>query len=125
MDKDKLDKIFEMQAELNARIGVPYQNLSDQEKTVWILNYSRALSQEVSELIDSVPWKWWAKYQKFDAQNARVEAIDILHFLISIFQVLGMSSDDVFEVYCKKNAVNHHRQDTGYSVKDESDSRGI
>lgn len=123
--KDKLDKIFAMQGELNARIGVPHDNLDDQQKVAWILNYTRALSQEISELIDSVPWKWWAKYQTFDVQNARVEAIDILHFLVSIFQVLGMSADDVFEIYCKKNAINHHRQDTGYVVKDQSDSREI
>ncbi len=125
MNKDKLSIIFDMQAELNARIKVPHEDLTDTEKITWILNYSRALSQEVSELIDSVPWKWWAKYQEFDEQNAKVEAIDILHFLISIFQVLGMSADDVFEAYCKKNAVNHHRQDTGYTTKDKSDSRGI
>ena len=28
--------------------------------------------EELAELTDSVPWKWWAKYQKFDEQNARV-----------------------------------------------------
>ncbi len=125
MSKDKLDKIFEMQAELNARIGVPHKNFSNEEKKEWVLNYSRALSQEVAELIDSVPWKWWAKYQTFDEQNAKVEAIDILHFLISIFQVLGMSADDVFDIYCKKNAINHHRQNTGYITKDPSDSSKI
>lgn len=122
---DKLDKIFAMQSELNARIGVPHENLSDEEKIKWILNYSRALQQEVSELIDSVPWKWWAKYQKFDEQNARVEVIDILHFLVSIAQVLGMTAEDLFSAYCKKNEVNHNRQDSGYLIKDESDSRGI
>ena len=69
---DKLDKIFEMQDKLNHRIGITLDNLSEDEKIKWILNYSRALQQEVSELIDSVPWKWWAKYQKFDKQNAKV-----------------------------------------------------
>jgi dimeric dUTPase (all-alpha-NTP-PPase superfamily) len=122
---DKLDKIFEMQAELTGRIGISYENLTDTDKIRWILNYSRALHQEISELIDSVPWKWWAKYQEFDEQNARVEVIDILHFLVSVAQVLGMTSDDFFEAYRKKNYINHRRQDSGYSVKDKSDSRGI
>jgi hypothetical protein len=35
------------------------------------------MSQEIAELTDSVPWKWWAKYQKFDPQNARVEVVDL------------------------------------------------
>jgi dimeric dUTPase (all-alpha-NTP-PPase superfamily) len=122
---DKLDKIFDMQAELTARIGVSYKNLDEQEKIKWILNYSRAMQQEVAELIDSVPWKWWAKYQKFDEQNARVEVIDMFHFLVSIAQVLGMTSEDFFEAYRKKNDVNHKRQDSGYSIKDKADSREI
>ena len=46
-----------------------------------MLNYTRAMQQEMAELIDSVPWKWWAKYQKFDEQNARVEVVDLFHFL--------------------------------------------
>lgn len=122
---DKLDKIFEMQEKLNRRIGINPDNLGDDEKIEWILNYSRALQQEVSELIDSVPWKWWAKYQKFDRQNARVEVVDIVHFLVSIAQVLGMSADDIFDAYCKKNAINHERQDSGYVTKNKDDSRSI
>jgi dimeric dUTPase (all-alpha-NTP-PPase superfamily) len=71
------------------------------------------------------PWKWWAKYQKFDEQNARVEVVDCLHFLISMAQVLGMSADDVFAAYVKKNEVNLRRQDSGYQAKDADDSRHI
>ena len=122
---DKLDKIFEMQDKLDRRIGINLDNLGDDEKIKWILNYSRALQQEVSELIDSVPWKWWAKYQKFDRQNAMVEVVDIVHFLVSIAQVLGMSADDIFDAYCKKNAINHERQDSGYVTKNKDDSRSI
>lgn len=122
---DKLDKIFEMQEKLNRRIGINLDNLGDDEKIKWILNYSRALQQEVSELIDSVPWKWWAKYQKFDKQNARVEVVDIMHFLVSIAQVLDMSADDIFDAYCKKNAINHERQDSGYVTKNKNDSRSV
>jgi dimeric dUTPase (all-alpha-NTP-PPase superfamily) len=79
----------------------------------------------LSELVDSVPWKWWAKYQAFDQQNARVEVVDLFHFLISIAQVLGMSADDVYQAYVKKNQVNHQRQDSGYTAKDEGDSKHI
>ena len=122
---DKLDTIFEMQDTLNHRIGVVTENLSEEEKTKWVLIYTRAMQQEIAELIDSVPWKWWAKYQEFDEQNAKVEIIDLFHFLISLAQVMGMTPDDVYNAYVKKNQVNHNRQESGYKDKDESDSRHI
>ena len=122
---DKLDNIFGLQEQLNKKIGVEMGGMSDEQKTEWILNYIRAMQQELAELTDSVPWKWWAKYQEFDKQNAKVEIIDLFHFLISMAQVMGMTAEDVHEAYLKKNKVNHDRQKSGYSSKDENDSRHI
>ena len=121
----KLDDIFRLQPESNLRIGVDTANMTDEQRQQWVLNCCRAMSQEIAELTDSVPWKWWAKYQKFDEQNARVEVVDLFHFLISMAQVLGMSADDVFAAYVKKNEVNFKRQDSGYAVKDHEDSKHI
>ncbi len=114
-----------MQQALNERIGVRTDAMQEAEKVQWILNYCRAMSQEIAELTDSVPWKWWARYQQFDEQNARVEVVDLFHFLISLAQVLGMSADDVFQAYAKKNQVNLQRQGSGYTTKDSEDSRHI
>ena len=114
-----------MQRALNERIGVRTEQMDEAAQIEWVLNYCRAMSQEIAELTDSVPWKWWARYQKFDVQNARVEVVDLFHFLISLAQVLGMSADDVFEAYVKKNAVNFQRQESGYTEKDHDDSRHI
>ncbi len=122
---DKLEEIFRLQADLNARIGVCLEGLDEAEKARWVLNYTRAMQQEMAELVDSVPWKWWARYQKFDEQNARVEVVDLFHFLVSLAQTLGMTADDVHAAYLKKNAVNHQRQESGYAQKDEADSRHI
>jgi dimeric dUTPase (all-alpha-NTP-PPase superfamily) len=122
---DKLAEIFTMQADLNRRIGVELEGLDEAQKTEWVLNYTRAMQQELAELTDSVPWKWWAKYQDFDEQNAKVEVVDLFHFLVSLAQVLGMSADDVYAAYVKKNKVNHERQESGYTKKDEDDSRHI
>ena len=124
-NKDMLAEIFRMQAELNQRIGVNTLHMPETGKPEWVLNYCRAMTQEVAELTDSVPWKWWAKYQKFDKQNARVEVADLFHFLVSLAQVLDMSADDIFEAYRKKNEVNFQRQDSGYTAKDANDSKHI
>ncbi|MDG1890821.1 MAG: dUTPase [Verrucomicrobiota bacterium] len=125
MEKDQLRELFCMQKSLNERIGVQTESMTQEQKAEWVLNYSRAMSQEIAELTDSVPWKWWAKYQVLDEQNARVEVVDLFHFLISLAQVLGMSADDVFQAYIKKNEVNLKRQESGYIEKDHSDSRHI
>jgi hypothetical protein len=90
-----------MQDALNKRIGVNLPPPTDEEKAKWILNYTRAMQQETAELIDSVPWKWWAKYQKFDEQNAKVEVVDLFHFLVSLAQTLGMTPDDVYQAYLR------------------------
>lgn len=114
-----------MQAELNQRIGGKRTELNEEEKIKWVLNYARAMSQELAELTDSVPWKWWAKYQKFDEQNAKVEVVDLFHFLVSLAQCLGMTADDIFQAYVKKNEINHQRQASGYTEKNAEDSRHI
>jgi dimeric dUTPase (all-alpha-NTP-PPase superfamily) len=123
--KDMFREIFSLQQALNLRIGVDSSNMTSAQRVEWILNYARALSQETAELIDSVPWKWWAKYQEFDEQNARVEVVDMLHFVVSLAQVLGMDADDIYQRYTKKNEVNLARQDTGYVAKDEADSKHV
>lgn len=122
---DKLEEIFQLQKKLNERIGVNLDDLDEAGKTEWLLNYVRAMQQELAELVDSVPWKWWAKYQTFDEQNAKVEIIDLFHFLISAAQVMGLSAEDVYASYVKKNQVNLERQAQGYTVKDENDSKHI
>jgi dimeric dUTPase (all-alpha-NTP-PPase superfamily) len=123
--EDKLNHIFELQKQLNKRIGVDTDNMNEEDQIKWVLNYCRALSQETAELIDSVPWKWWAKYQKFDKQNARVEVVDMFHFLVSLGQVLGLTADDIYNGYLEKNKVNFARQDNGYATKDEGDNKHI
>jgi predicted phosphodiesterase len=122
---DKLEAIFYLQKLLNKRIGVDTDHMDDAKRQEWLLNYSRALDQELSELVDCVPWKWWASYQKFDKQNARVEIVDLMHFVISLAQVMEITPDELFEAYTKKHIVNMARQDSGYTVKDESDNKHI
>lgn len=125
-EQDMLKEMFRLQAQLNKRIGVSTPDqMTEADQIHWILNYARAMTQELAELTDSVPWKWWAKYQKFDRQNARVEVVDLFHFLISLAEILGMSAEDVFRYYADKHKVNLQRQDSGYTTKDEHDNREV
>lgn len=122
---DMLEAMFRMQAELNRRIGVDTTALPEERQPEWILNFCRALQQETAELVDSVPWKWWARYQTYDRQNARVEIVDLFHFLISLAQIVGLSARDVHDLYMQKNRRNFERQDSGYTQKQADDCRDL
>ncbi len=146
--EDKLDRLFSLQTELNDRIFAK-KDLRDREGRVltmqhlrdearqgdlgpngvvneWLGKYLTALDDEGRELREELLWKWWSK-DKLDLQNIRVEIVDQLHFWISLALTSGMGADDVMNAYLQKNAINHQRQDQGYSKtsKNESDNRAI
>jgi len=146
---DKLDQLFALQTELNDRI-FSKKDIRDREgKTLtmealrrearsgeslgpntlvneWLGKYLTALDDESRELREELLWKWWSK-DHLNLQNIRVEIVDQLHFWISLALTSGMSAEEVFGVYMQKNAVNHTRQDQGYSRanKDEEDNKSI
>jgi len=143
-----LDKIFEMQTELNdyvfeknklkdksgqglnmgAIIAAVAENkvMANDLPNEWLVNYSKAMKEELIELDEELLWKWWSK-DEIDMQNIRVELIDILHFLVSAMMCAGLDADKVFDIYQQKHAVNLKRQDTNYKkeTKTEEDNKGI
>lgn len=143
-----LDKIFEMQAQLNDYV-FSKNNLKDDsgqpltmasiitavaEKKLmvndlpnqWLSNYAEAMYAELVELDEELPWKWWSK-DEIDMQNIRVELIDILHFLVSAMMCAGLDAEQVYDIYQQKHAVNIKRQDTDYktATKTEDDNKVI
>jgi hypothetical protein len=93
-----------------------------------IKNYIDAMLAECHELQDCLSWKHWYKeakagrqYELQDLQNARVEAIDMLFFWISLCQLLGLDSQDVYRLYEKKLQINHRRQDEDRSQAQHAD----
>ena len=92
----------------------------------WLVNYSKAIKEELSELDEELLWKWWSK-DEIDMQNIRVELIDILHFLISAMMCAGLTAEKVFDIYQQKHAVNIKRQDMDHNkkIKTEDDNKDI
>ena len=58
------------------------------------------------------------QYQLRDLQNARVEAIDMLFFWVSLCQLLGLRPDDIYRLYRKKLHINLRRQAEGRAQAD-------
>ena len=140
-DVDFLYRLFDMQQCLNDTVFAKNHILpsdlwarfrdnlatSDQIK-LWLLNFCRALSHEVVELEGSTNWKWWSKDpEPVDLQNARVEIVDMWHFLISLTLIVGMRPEDLMLVYQQKYDINLKRQEEGYSkeTKTEADNESI
>ncbi len=110
-----LQDVFEKQIELNKRINENlYEDIKDPEvKRQKFLEFELALRQESAEAVDSLNWKWWKK-DNDDWDNVKIELVDMLHFWVSMCSVVGLSAEDVINLYFKKNELNHKRQNEGY-----------
>ncbi len=79
----KLEEMFALQKKLNDDTnGVNWElgiNKFDKE-----INWLRCIHMEVSELIDSTPWKHWKNIKDApDVNNIHIELVDVWHFLMS------------------------------------------
>lgn len=122
---DKLDQIFAMQKALDNRIiaerGIE-KSLDD-----WVIGLTIAMESEIDEIRREVNWKWWKNPKFIDMDSLQGEVIDMWHFLISLSEKVGLTPEDVYRVYCEKNAENHARQSgtsekDGYAIETELDA---
>lgn len=79
----KLEEMFLLQKQLNDNTnGANWElgiNKFDKE-----INWLRCIHMEVSELIESTPWKHWKNITADpDLENIHIELVDIWHFLMS------------------------------------------
>ena len=118
---DKLDTIFMMQnsfdSELEQRRNL---NFTQQE---WIQKQTLAMISELSEILDEVNFKWWKNPKVVDADAVKGELVDILHFFTGMCLKMGMTSQELFELYLAKNKENFDRQNglsekKGYAVEE-------
>nr|WP_280921775.1 dUTPase [Paenibacillus sediminis] len=110
-----MDTIFEMQKRLDARI-IEERGVN---KTVdeWVVGITLAMESEIDEIRREVNWKWWKNPKEIDSVALKDEVIDMWHFLVSLSDKVGLTPQDVLDVYIAKNAENHSRQ-TGTSEKE-------
>lgn len=99
-----------------------YIATSKELRTKLLLDMVHAMDDEVSEFRGELPWKHWKMYKKEDLwyNNEEVklaagfELIDILHFLMESFILLGYDWEDIKKLYLVKNIENFNRQEEGY-----------
>ena len=112
--EDKLDTLFKMQAALDGYIREK-RNLN-YSRGEWVCKKAQALTVELSEVLEEAQYKWWKNYGEIDDAKLKEEIVDVLHFFLGMCIDAGMSADELFEIYLKKNKENYDRQN-GLSAK--------
>ncbi len=136
---DKLDRIFAAQGDLMKnykaiaeahyskifRTPVKFsdevwaggeQNLHTKEGSYLIRDMINAAAQELNEAIQTNKnWKAWkADEIMTDVDHFKEEMVDALHFYVEALLFAGVSAEELFTLYFKKNEVNHFRQKSNY-----------
>lgn len=78
-------------------------------------DFAWRVTEELAEAMGCLkcrPWK--VTPMATDIQHYREEIADALHFFVELCILSGISPNDLFELYMKKNAVNQFRQGSGY-----------
>ena len=91
------------------RIQSDFQKIYFPIEDIQFSSLASALACEAME-IWAASGKWWYKGSRIDEKKIKEESIDILHFLLGIWLKLGMTEDEIVELYRKKMKVNVQRQ---------------
>lgn len=137
LSDDTLGDILNLQGETQKNVyGYDFKNMSLRElMDFWHMN-NHALIDEIHEATDalggikdhggSAIWKRWKKlhtsYEKLkftdlsaeDQLECKFEIIDILHFYMNMAASIGMTSQEMYNMYMSKNKENRERQKRGY-----------
>ena len=82
------EKMVKLQHQFNKQVAEDYLDKN--------FNWNSAIIAESGELLDSLGYKWWKK-QEPDMENVKVEAIDLLHFVISDILQLNYNYEESLE----------------------------
>lgn len=133
---DTLGDILNLQSETQKNVyGYDFENMNLREvMNFWHMN-THAMIDEIHEATDalggisssgSAIWKKWKKdYSTFsdkkfsdlseeDQLECKFEIVDMLHFFMNYAASIGMTSQEMYNMYMAKNAHNRERQKRGY-----------
>jgi dimeric dUTPase (all-alpha-NTP-PPase superfamily) len=122
---DRLETMFKMQDKLQERLCtwtkiVAAEN-PDAAKQQFINQMILALVEESVEIMRETAYKspayvpfGWKQGQQYNREACLEECVDLWHFLMNIVLANGFTADEFYGTYCKKNGINHIRQDEGY-----------
>ena len=97
MEKNQIVAMLDLQNRMNSKVNPEWVTQG------W--NFLRAARQELHEGIDHYGWKWWKK-QEPNIEQAKIELVDVWHFIMSdvIVQAqgdLGVAADIAYNAQQK------------------------
>lgn len=119
---DKLDELFRLQKEFDSELE-KNRNITGITLDEWVQKGVIALIAELIEVVNEVNYKWWKNPFEIDEGKLKEEMIDVLHFYISTCMKIGITPDEVLELYKEKTVENRKRQlglseKKGYSLSE-------
>jgi dimeric dUTPase (all-alpha-NTP-PPase superfamily) len=119
---DKFEKMLEMQRHLQMNsFGADPINLAvygnDAERSEFAYRSIIMMLDEAHEALGEISWKWWTSEKFFNEEEFKGEVVDIMHFVLNLVMVSGMSPEEFYIRYQWKNTKNAERQRAGYGGK--------
>lgn len=136
--KEHLKDLLEYQAKIQQETyGTKYSEMTLTEiKDFWLIN-THALQDEIHEAFDALGgmhdgvgnavWKFWKKAKHNSVKDKKVsdlserdlvelkfEIVDMLHFFLNYANSIGMTAEEMYNMYVAKNKENIERQKRGY-----------
>lgn len=100
VNDDSIRAMLEIQYTLNTRVHPQFLD----QNFPWLL----ANLKEANEAIDHMGWKWW-KTQEPDIDQAKMELIDMLHFILSAYlqDAHLVTKEDALKLYPDETDAEH------------------
>jgi len=119
---NELNQMFELQNNIQEKLGTwDKTNKSDSMKQQFINQMLLACQEEVIEIMRETAYKnsdlmefGWKKNQFMNVKLYKEEIIDLWHFVMNLWLVVGGTPEEFFQEYKKKNNINLKRQEEGY-----------
>lgn len=112
----RLTHMLKMQKDLQLVFnkGKRIEDFTDGERMDAILLNVTACTDELHEALGETGWKPWATSNHLNREEFHAELVDAWHFFMNLMLHSGMTADDLYHGYIKKNASNLKRQAEGY-----------
>lgn len=122
---DKLDKMFELRSGFMTSL----KKLKPHTSPVWPVDLSDKLAQQhirdtalkgVEEMFEALQhlknWKphRTTEVKDFNRDEFLEEVVDAFNYFFSLLVLTGVSAEELFDAYVKKDKIIHERLDSGY-----------
>lgn len=111
LDKfDMLNALFDLQHDQETELGYDFVNMSDEERSAYIKEYTQHTDHELHEMLQELPYfKSWKTYPTYDLTKSRQEFVDALKFFLNVAIALRFTPATLLSAFVTKTAECYSR----------------